>query len=99
MAAAAQLAAALGDAMHDIEVSEGQVVIGDLLRARIREVFMMMDTDGSGGIDRSEFHGAMARLGIRLSEAEAQEMLEARIPFHSITVQSSPVQSSTPYIT
>ena len=99
MAAAAQLAAALGDAMHDIEVSEGQVVIGDLLRARIREVFMMMDTDGSGGIDRSEFHGAMARLGIRLSEAEAQEMLEVRIPFHSITVQYSPVQYSAPYIT
>ena len=72
------LAEKLSGEIDDIVLVQGRVEIGPALEAKIRDVFMSIDTDSSNDIDQVELVVAFRQMGIELTEAESKKMIEVR---------------------
>ena len=72
------LAEKLSGEIDDIVLVQGRVEIGPALEAKIRDVFMSIDTDSSNDIDQVELVVAFKQMGIELTEAESKKMIEVR---------------------
>ena len=70
------LAEKLSGEIDDIVLVQGRIEIGPALEAKIRDVFMSIDTDSSNDIDQVELVVAFKQMGIELTEAESKKMIE-----------------------
>ena len=89
------LAEKLSGEIDDIVLVQGRVEIGPALEAKIRDVFMSIDTDSSNDIDQVELVVAFRQMGIELTEAESKKMIEVRERARARARAGTPMRSPT----